>query len=67
MRPSNMRNNNNNNNNNNNKGTTEYDKNIVTCNVGTANMTMESLNVIIKNKGTIECGKSTVICDVSTI
>ena len=48
MRPLNMRNNNNNNNNNNNKGTTEYDKNIVTCNVGTANMTMESLNVIIK-------------------
>ena len=48
-----------------NKGTTEYDKSIITCDVGMHNMRVVPSNVR-KNKGTIECDKSTITCDVST-
>ena len=49
-----------------NKGTTECDKNIVTCNVGIAQYEDDIIKCEKKNKGIIECDKSTVTCDVAT-
>ena len=48
-----------------NKGTTEYDKSTVTCNVGTAQCENKTIKCG-KKKGTTECDKSTVTCDVGT-
>ena len=45
-----------------NNRTTECDKNMVICDVGTAPYEVET----IKNKGITECDKITVICDVGT-
>ena len=43
----------------------EYDKNIVTYDVGTIQWRFNH-QISVKNKGTTECNKSKVICDVST-
>ena len=45
-----------------NKGTTEYDKSTITCDVSTT----QCENVKKKNNGTTECDKNTVTCDVGT-
>ena len=46
-----------------NKGTTEYDKSTVTCNVGTAQYDNNTIKCG-KKKRTTECDKSTVTCNV---
>ena len=48
------------------KGTTECDKNIVTCDVGTIQREDGTIKWEKKNKGTTECNKSTVTYDVRT-
>ena len=48
-----------------NKGTTEYDKSTVTCDVGIAQCEDGTIKCE-KNKETTECDKSTVTCDVRT-
>ena len=47
-----------------NKGTIEYDKNIVTCNVGI--LQCEDSTIKCEKKGTTECDKSIVTYDVGT-
>ena len=47
-----------------NKGITEYDKSIVTCNVGTAQY--KDGTVKCKKKTTTKCNESIVKCDVGT-
>ena len=49
-----------------NKGTTEYNKVTVTCDVGSAQYEDGTIKCEKKNKGTIECQKSIVTCDVGT-
>ena len=49
------------------KGTIEYDKSTVTCDVGTAQNEDGIIICEKKNKGTTEYDKSIVTCDVSTI
>ena len=46
------------------KGTTKYEKRIVTCDVGTAQYEDETVKCEKKNKGITQCDKRTVICDV---
>ena len=48
-----------------NKGTTEYDKSTVTCNVGTAQCE-NNTRKCGKKKGTTECDKNIVTCNVGT-
>ena len=50
-----------------NKGTTEYDKSIITCEVYTIQCEDNTIKYEKKNKRTTECDKSIVICDVGTI
>ena len=47
-----------------NEGIIEYDKRIVTCDVGTAQCEDETIKCEKKNKGITKCDKSTVTCDV---
>ena len=49
-----------------NKGTTEYDKSIVICDVDTAQCEDDIIKYEKKKKGTTECDKSTFTCDVNT-
>ena len=49
-----------------NKGTTDCEKSIVTCDVGTAQFEDSIIKYEKKYTWTTECGKSTVKCDVST-
>ena len=49
------------------KGTTKYDKRIVTCDVGTAQYENETIRCEEKkNKRTANCDKRTIIYDVAT-
>ena len=50
-----------------NKGTIEYDKRIVTCDVGTTQCKDVIVKCEKKNKGIIKCDKRIVTCDVETI
>ena len=47
------------------KGTTKYDKRIVTCDVGTAQYENETIKCEEKNKRTTNCDKRTIIYDVA--
>ena len=50
-----------------NKGTTKYDKRIITYDASTAQCEDGTIECEKKNKRTTKCDKSTVTCDVSTI
>ena len=50
-----------------NKWTIEYDKSIVTCDVGTAQFEDSTIKYEKKNKGTIECDKNIVTCDIDIV
>ena len=49
-----------------NKATTECDKRIVTCDVGTAQCEDRTIKYDKKNKGITECNKKNVTCEVET-
>ena len=49
-----------------NKGTTEYDKSTITCDIGITQFKGGSIKYEKKNTRTTECGKRAVKCDVST-
>ena len=50
-----------------NRGTTEFDKSTVICDVDTAQYKDNTIKCGKKNKGTTKCDKSIVTCDVNTI